>query len=170
MNVILGVLTNKKKLRTICLAGDIIPEDGTVKCQSAVIVDQFTECVKLLKGWRDQKIEMYVNDPALYDFITAILQKEDLCVHTLDADNCSTAQLCKSRTSERIVELSRVNGITDKAKLIHYFGHCNNNMRNKWCNAIIIGFGRRIGEALADDLPEFAPHLKIAGELMNIHR
>ena len=44
MNVILGVLTNNKKLRTICLADDIIPEDGTDKCHSAVIVEQYTEC------------------------------------------------------------------------------------------------------------------------------
>ena len=44
MNVILGVITNNKKLRTICIADDIIPEDGTAKCQSAAIVDQFTGC------------------------------------------------------------------------------------------------------------------------------
>ena len=56
MNFILGVLTNNKKLRTICIAGDIIPEDGTAKCQSASIVDQFNECGKLLKGWRDKTI------------------------------------------------------------------------------------------------------------------
>ena len=44
INVILGVLTNIKKLRAICLAGDIIPEDGTSERQSAAIVDQFTKC------------------------------------------------------------------------------------------------------------------------------
>ena len=65
--------------------------------------------------------------------------------------------------------MSRVNGIADKAKLIHEFGHCNNHMKKK-CNAIEIGFGRRIGEALADDLPVFVPHLRINGELMNVHR
>ena len=63
-----------------------------------------------------------------------------------------------------------MNGITDKDKLIHYFGHCNNNMKNTWCNAIPIGFGRHIGEALADDLLAFSPHLQITGELMNVHR
>ena len=49
MNFILGVLTNNKKLRTICLAGDIIPEDGTSECQSAAIVDQFTKCGRMLR-------------------------------------------------------------------------------------------------------------------------
>ena len=50
MNFVLGVITNNKKLRNIYLAGDIIPEDGTAECQSAAIVDQFTECEQLLKG------------------------------------------------------------------------------------------------------------------------
>ena len=76
---------------------------------------------------------MYVNNPEIDDLITAIPRKYDLCVSltlgaTLYADNCSTAQLFQSRTSEQSIELSRVNGITDKAKFIHYFGHCNNHM------------------------------------------
>ena len=100
MNIILGVLINNKKLRTIYLAGDIIPEDGTVECQSAAIIDQFTKCGRLIKGWRKQTIEMYANDPEIDYLITAIPRKEDLCVSctigaTLSADNCSTAQLCQ---------------------------------------------------------------------------
>ena len=62
-----------------------------------------------------------------------------------------------------------MNGIPDKAKLIHYFGHFKNHMQNTWCNAIEIGFGRRIGKALADDLPEFALNLQITGETMNVN-
>ena len=117
---------------------------------------------------------MYANNPELDDFITAIPRKEDLCVSrtlgaTLSSDNCSTSQLCQSRTSEQIIELTRVNGITDKSKLIHYFGHCKNHMLNTWCNDILIIFGRRIGETLAYDLPVFAPHPQITGELMNVH-
>ena len=42
-------------------------------------------------------------------------------------------------------------------------------MKKTWCNTISIEFGSRIGEALADDLPEFALHLRITGELMNVH-
>ena len=117
---------------------------------------------------------MYANDPELDDLITSIPRKEYLCVShplgaTMSADNGSTDQFCQSRTSKQIIELSRVNSITDKAKLIHYFGHCNNHMRKKWCNDIAIGFGRRICEDLEDDLPVFVPHLWINGELMNVH-
>ena len=56
MNLILGVLTNSKKLRTICFSGNIIPEDSTAKCQSSAIVDQYTKCVQLIKGLCKQKI------------------------------------------------------------------------------------------------------------------
>ena len=141
MNVILGVLTNNKNLRTICLASDIIPEDGTTKCQSTAIVDQFNEYGQILKGWRNQTIEIYANDPDIDDLITDIPRKEYLCVSrtlgaTLSANNCSTAQLCQSSTSELIIELSIVNGITDKDKLIHFFGNFNNHMLNTWCNDI----------------------------------
>ena len=105
INVIFGVLTNKKKLRTICLAGDIIPEGVTYECQRAAIFDQYTECGRLLKGWRKQTIEMYANDPELDGLITYIPRKEDLCVSrtldaTLSADDCSTDQLCQSSTSD----------------------------------------------------------------------
>ena len=75
MNVILGVLTNNKKLRTICLAGDIIPEDGTTECQSASIFDQFTKCGQLIKGWSERTIEMYDNDTDIDYLITAIPRK-----------------------------------------------------------------------------------------------
>ena len=118
---------------------------------------------------------MYDNDPEIDDSITSIPRKEDLCVSrtlgaTLYANNCYTAQLCQSRKSKRIIKLSRVNGITDKDKFIHYLGNCSNRMRNTWCNSTAIRFGRRIGEALGDDLPAFAPHLLINGGLMSIHR
>ena len=62
-----------------------------------------------------------------------------------------------------------MNGTTDKAKMIHYFGYCNNHMQNTWCNAIEIGSGSRIGGDLADDLPSFLMYLQITGELMNVY-
>ena len=66
--------------------------------------------------------------------------------------------------------MSRVNGITDKVKLIHYFGHCNNNIQNIWCNDIAKVFGMPICEAMVDELPEFSPHLQITSEPSNVHR
>ena len=78
-----------------------------------------------------------------------------LCWQTISA----TARLGQSRTSEKILEIARQSEITDKKLLLHCFGHCFNHQRNTLCNAIVIGFGKRIGDALQDDVPSFAPHL-----------
>ena len=61
-------------------------------------------------------------------------------------------------------------GITNKKKLFHHVGHYFVHQKNGLCNTVTIRFGRHIVDALADDLPSFAPHLRITGELMNVHR
>ena len=39
VNIVCSILNKDKKLKTICLAGDITPEDDTAACQSAAIVN-----------------------------------------------------------------------------------------------------------------------------------
>ena len=39
VNIVCSILNKDKKLKTICLAGNIIPEDGTAACQIAAIVN-----------------------------------------------------------------------------------------------------------------------------------
>ena len=101
--------------------------------------------------------------------------KESLCDSrilgdTISADNCGTARSTQSRTSKMIIDISRTKGITDKKLLVHHFGHFQNHIQNGWCNEVAIGFGKRAGDALADSLPCFTPHLRISGDLGNIHR
>ena len=72
--------------------------------------------------------------------------------------------------SQKIIETAKQVGIADKNKLYHSYGHCLNHQQNILCKAVARAFNRRIGEALAEDLPAFAPHLRISGELMNVHR
>ena len=175
VNLICGILTTDKQLKTICLAGDIIPEDGTAECQSTAIVNQFSQTGRLLEGWRDMTNQMYGTDPELTAFLLEIPRKEDVCVSktlgaNLASDNCSTARLNQSKMSQKIIEKAKQVGITDRTKLYHSYGHCFNHQRNTLCKAVAGGFNRRIGEALAEDLPAFAPHLRISGELMNVHR
>ena len=118
---------------------------------------------------------MYANYNDLPNFLAQIPRKESLCVsRTLDAsisaDNCSTDRFTQSRTSKMIIDIARTKGITDKKLLVHHFGHFQNHIRNGWCNEVAIGFGKLASDALADSLPCFAPHLRISGELGNIHR
>ena len=175
LNCICGVLTRSNQLKTICLAGDIIPENGTAECQSSALVDQFSESGGLLEGWRDATKKMHAGDPELPMLLEEIPTKNSLCVSRtlgayLSADNCSTARLNTSKFSAKIIVVAKANGIINKKKLCHYFGHCFNHQRNGLCNSVAIGFGRRIGDALADDISAFAPHLRISGKLMNVHR
>ena len=118
---------------------------------------------------------MYAKDPELPSLLVQIPRKESLCVSrilgaTLSADNCSTARLGQSRLSERIMEIAKQKGITDKKKLVVHYGHCQNHMRNGWCNAIGIRFEQRALDTLQHDIPLFAHHLRIGGELNNLHR
>ena len=69
-----------------------------------------------------------------------------------------------------IIDIARTKVITDKKLMVHHFGHCQNYIRNGWCNEFEIGFGKRAGDSLADSLPCFAPYLRINGELGNINR
>ena len=61
VNIVCIILNKDKKLKTICLAGNIIPEDGTAACQSAAIVNQFSKSGQLLERWYKETLEMYAN-------------------------------------------------------------------------------------------------------------
>ena len=51
VNIVCSILNKDNKLKTICLAGNIIPADGTAACQSAAIVNQFSKSRQLLERW-----------------------------------------------------------------------------------------------------------------------
>ena len=59
VNLICSILSHDNKLRTMCLASNIISEDGTAECQSTAIVNQFSETGRLLEGWRNETKAMY---------------------------------------------------------------------------------------------------------------
>ena len=174
VNIVCSILKKDNQLKTICLAGDIIPEDGTAAFQSAAIVNQFYKSGQLLDRCYRETHKMYANHIDLPTFLAQIPRKESLCVlrtlgATISADDCSTARSTQYRTSKMIIDIPKTKGITDKKLLVHHFCHCQNHIRNGWCNVVAIGFGNRDGDALADSLPCFAPYLRISGELDNIH-
>ena len=128
VNIVCSILNKYKKLKTICLAGNIIPEDGTATCQSAAILNQFSKIGQLLERWYKETLKMYANHNNLPAFIDQIPRKESLCVSRtlgdiISADNCSTTCSTQSRTSKMIIDIARTKGITDKKLLVHHFGH-----------------------------------------------
>ena len=80
LNIVCSIFNKDKKLKTICLAGDIVPEDGTAACQSAAIVNQFSKSVQLLERWYKETIKIYANHNDLPAFLAQIPRKESLCV------------------------------------------------------------------------------------------
>ena len=122
-NIVCSILNKDKKLKTICLAGDIIPEDSTAACQSAAIVNQFSKSRQLLERWYKETIKMYANHKDLPAFLDQIPRKESLCVSrtlgaTILSDNCSTARSTQPRTSKMIIYIPRTKGITDRNRYL----------------------------------------------------
>ena len=62
-NVKMGILTDDDELKTICMNGSIISEDGTATSQSKEILASFAESVKLLDEWRAETIAMFPDNP-----------------------------------------------------------------------------------------------------------
>ena len=109
VNIFCSILNKDNQLKTIYLAGDIIPEDGTASCQSAAIVNKFSTSEQLLERWYKETHEMCANHNDLPSFLAQIPRKENLRVlHTLgttiSAHNCSTARSTLSITSKMIID------------------------------------------------------------------
>ena len=160
VNVICSIINKDNQLKTICLVGDIIPEDATSACQILAIANQFSKSGQLLERWYKETHEIYANHNDLPDFLAQIPRKECLCIlrnlgASILSENCRTDRCTQSRTYKMIIDVARTKGITYKMLLVHHFGHCQNHIQNGWCNEVAIGFGKRAGDAMADSLPFF---------------
>ena len=106
------------KLKTICLAGDIIPENGTAEVQTKEIILSFAEGGHLLDFWREETKLLYADDPDLNDLLLQIPEKKQLCVSRLlkvfyTSDTCAAARKGQRLFSETIIKMCRDMGITD---------------------------------------------------------
>ena len=175
VNVIVSVLNENDKLKTVCLAGDIFPADKTAEEQSKEVVATFAESGRLLENWRQTTQEMYGDDEDCADLLAQIPERSTLCPTrclgaTMSADNCTTANLTQEKTAERIYAIARAKGITAPEELIVHFGNCHNHIQNVWCKAITKRLCKRLTTDLQQDIDAFPPHLRICCDLINIHR
>ena len=69
LGVVTTILQENNKLKTICLAGDIIPENGTAEVQTKKIILSFAEGGRLLDAWREETTSMYADDPDCFLFV-----------------------------------------------------------------------------------------------------
>ena len=61
INVVKSFLTLDNKLKTICLNGAIMAEDGTIESQCHAIIESFHDCAKLLQCWQSETSTMFPN-------------------------------------------------------------------------------------------------------------
>jgi len=175
MNVVIGMLDTNDNFKTICLAGDLIPPDGTAIEQSKALIQSFRDGAKLLDSWRDKTSEMYAADPDLQDMLENIPPGEGLCPSrllrsTLETDNCSAANATQCAAAALIYEIAKEKGITDSRELVIHFGNCHHHIRNVWCKSLSKCLQGRLEILLKRDLELIPWHLRISCELMNVHR
>ena len=78
VNIVCSILNSDNQLKTICLAGYIIPKYGTAACQSAAIVNQFSKNGKLLNKCCKETHEIYSNHNDFPTFLAQIPRKQSL--------------------------------------------------------------------------------------------
>ena len=174
LNVVNGLLTKDNELKTICLAGDIIPENGTAEEQSKAVVQSFSDGARLLDLWRDKTAEMFKDDTDLPGLLVMIPEKDRLCITRLlggyiSTDTCATARSTQTQIETIILDAAKEMGMTDKKKLVIHFGNCHNHIRNIWTKALEKRMKVFLTQLMQNDLDLFPPHLRISCDLYNIH-
>jgi hypothetical protein len=106
-------LTEDDKLKTICLNGAIIAEDGTMEKCARAILASFDEGSELLKKWRAETENMFPNQP---DLLAKLPQPSSLDVTRMlggmiSHDNCNLARHQGNRV-EKIISETAGNGDT----------------------------------------------------------
>eukprot|EP00957_Ditylum_brightwellii_P080550 6127385-Ditylum_brightwellii.AAC.1 len=59
VDVVVSILDDDNELKTICLSGSSISEDGMTESQSYTIIGSFAKVGYLFQKWREVTLEMY---------------------------------------------------------------------------------------------------------------
>lgn len=175
LNVVNTVLNQNNELRTICLAGDIIPPNGTAEEQSKAVVGSFAEGGRLMECWIAKHKDMFADDDDLEEQLEDLPTKDRLCLTRLlgtyfSTDTCNAALATQGQTETLVLAAAAEKGITDKEKLFMHFGNCHNHIRNIWVKALSNRMCVLLTQLLQHDLALIPPHLRITCDLYNIHR
>ena len=175
LGVVTTILQENNKLKTICLAGDIIPENGTAEVQTKEIILSFAEGGRFLDDWREQTKMMYANDPDLNEMLNQIPGRERLCVSRLlkvfyTSDTCGAARKGQRLFAQTVINMCREMGITDEKELVIYIVNCQQHIRNILVKALKSWLQKRTSDLIEFDKQNFPSHLRLTTDIMNIHR
>ena len=175
LNVVNNILTQQGELRTICLAGDLMPPNGTAEEQSKAVVGSFAEGGRLMECWIAKHKKMFGGDDDLEEHLDLLPTKDRFCLTRLlgtyfSTDTCHTATSTQEKTLDLVLKAAAEKGITDGKELFMHFGNCHNHIRNIWVKALSNRMCVQLTQLLQHDLALIPPHLRITCDLYNIHR
>ena len=171
VNLVMTVLQNDDKLKTICLSGCIIAKNSTADEQARAIIGQFRESGRLLKEWRDTTAAMFPNKPHLLDQIPS---PDGMCVSRMNGvhvstDTCNVAQAVQEALGLSIREIAVELGIPED-KFQIFSGYCFQHMRNILANGVEKIMETELTQLLKPDLDQMPRHLRIQCSLTNLVR
>jgi len=174
VNIVMGLLTKDDELRTVCLTGSLLCEDGTAESQSKAIIAEFRECGEKLDELRSFLSEMYSDDgdlPALLDLLPIgdDMHPSRMLGGTLEHDTCSTAQLTGEKLADLFLESARERGLREDELKI-YQGNCWNHLRNVWLGAVEKYLDKKLQDIMKNDLALIPPHLRVTCNLGELNR
>ncbi len=170
VNVVILILESDNVLKTICMLGSIIAQDGTAEEQSRAIIGSFHESGKLLMAWRDMASKMYPDEPELVNLIPKPeeMSPTKLLGGFISHNNCATANKTGTILAEKILDKGQSAGLSDD-ELVMYQGHCFHHLRNTWFEAIEKFLSKKLQSDLREDFEEIPSQLRVAkdiGELL----
>jgi len=162
VNVVISIITSDNKLRTICMSGSIISNDGTVDEQSHAIIGAFNDSQHLLEDWHKMTTEMYPDDIGLLALIpySSDMSPTKLIGGFLSHDNCATANKTGDNVMDMILKLGKELGMNDQ-DLILYQGYCFNHLQNMRFVVIENNLSWKITKVLMNDLESIPSHLQV---------
>mmetsp|Transcript_1127 Transcript_1127/g.1720 ORF Transcript_1127/g.1720 Transcript_1127/m.1720 type:complete len:190 (+) Transcript_1127:504-1073(+) len=171
VNLVMTVVEEEDRLRTICLSRCIIAKDSTAEEQAKSIIGQFHELARLLKEWWEMTMQMF---PERLDLLDKIPSSGGICVSHMNGvhvsmDTCNVAQAVQVALGEHILDIWKSLGLP-KDEFEMFSACCYQHMHNILANGVKIPMDAELTQLLKPYLDLFPRHLRIQCSLTNLVR
>ena len=160
VNVVMSFFIINNKLKTICLNGAIVAEDGTRESQCCAIIESFHDSAKLLQCWQSEMSSMVPNMPHLLEQVPnpnkINISWEIRC--GMSHDTCNTACSLGDKCADKVISLAKEEcpSCTD---YFVYQNNCFHHLWNIWLDAVESCLAEKLEAHLKHDLDLIPSHL-----------